>query len=154
MPNLTSPDNLPYPAGGDEAAPLDQWIEDLANAVQAAVTARFADTGWVDCPLRPGITMQGSRPIQVRKLFNKLVLIDWGVAGAGLAASTGVNVADVPVDFRPTSGTKYINVVSSSTASTGGGGRWQIDGNGVILLTPPATTGGYYLFPTGASYMR
>ena len=39
MPETTSPDNLRYPVGGDNVAPLRTWFANLAADTQAAITS-------------------------------------------------------------------------------------------------------------------
>lgn len=61
MPNLTSPDSLPYPLAGEPAAPIQENFEDLAVATQIALAkrqrysydwaddaARLAQTGMIE----------------------------------------------------------------------------------------------------------
>lgn len=110
------------------------------------------DSGWVNCSVRSGFAMQSGRPPQVRKIGNR-IWIRWGISSTGIAtASTAYDVADAPVGYRPVDGTEYFNCISSSTASTGGGGRWEINTAGVIKLTAPSSLGSYYLFESGAGW--
>lgn len=49
MPNLTSPDNLPYPLSGEPASPIQENFEDLAVATQLALGKRQRFSyDWVD----------------------------------------------------------------------------------------------------------
>lgn len=142
----TSPDNFPYPDNNSDAS-INVHIAALAGAVQAKVGPYILDTGWVDCPLRPGTSQQGGSLPQVRRI-GKTVYIRWGVSGTGKAANTNSQVFTIPTGFRPAT-SSYVTVASSNGNASALG---VIHPSGIVDLRTSASTGSYYMWD-GATYL-
>ena len=99
------------------------------------------DTGWVNVPLRSGISSQGLTPFQVRRI-GSVVYPRWGFSGTGISASSSIDVADIPAGFRPPL-TTYLAVAGHSAASMAMG---SIGNTGVVNLRTAPTAASYYIF--------
>jgi hypothetical protein len=100
MPANTTPDNIIYPAGGDNLNPLKSWFAQLATSVQAALTALRAEavkpalpnpisikganvqaitsTAWADLPNITAATLNLTAPAWVQ-----ITVGAWATASAG-----------------------------------------------------------------------
>lgn len=104
--------------------------------------AANADTGWVNCSLEAGVSLQGGTRPQVRKVGN-FITLRWGISGSGLSSNTHQTVANLPSGFAPTDNHKYFQIASSVSGSAG---RLSVGTTGSLGLHTNSSTGSYYIF--------
>lgn len=117
----------------------------MASSLQTKVGPHVVDTGWVDCPLNPGTTQQGSSLPQVRRI-GKVVYMRWGISGTGRTAGTTTNVFTVPAGFRPVDW-KYFPVISNTVGATG---RTVVRSDGTVQLGTSSSVGAYYIWDSAS----
>lgn len=104
MTSFTTPDSLPKPDPTDIGAPLEEWFEDLADGVQAALTARLGpvDTGWL--PLPGGTSGANVSNAFYRKRLGEVYFRGTVTApgASGTSFPNGYTVlGSLPAGFRP-----------------------------------------------------
>ena len=72
----------------------------MAESIEDAVGPYVSDTGWVDCTVMPGHSVQSSRPVQVRRIGPR-VQMRWGISNLGLSANTTSDIIQLPPGFYP-----------------------------------------------------
>lgn len=131
---------MPYPDESSDAS-LNVHIAALAGAIDSRIGPYVLDTGWVDCPLRSGVSQQGGALPQVRRV-GKIVYMRWGVSGSGMSANAGKDVCTIPSGFRPPTW-KYHTAVSATPNSIG---RVTVRSDGIVRLDIPSILSTYYIF--------
>lgn len=139
----TTPLGFPKPEATDRIALGYDQIADLADALDAYLAARLADTGWVTAglTLAAGWSDAGSR---IRKI-GSLVMLEVRVNRTGVAvgspatgdmANTNV-LTTIPTQFRPANLTPMHWICDSSTD---GGGGVNTDGSVSLYSMNPTAT--------------
>lgn len=100
------------------------------------------DSGWLECPVRSGFSMQGGRPPEVRRMGSS-VRYRWGVAATGMTPSGANIVADVPAGLAPRGPSSPYFMGASNVAERSG--IIYVGTDGGIVVRPPATLGTYYI---------
>ena len=135
MPATTPNLSIPYPLAADSVASYPALAKQQAEKIEALVY----DSGWVNVPLASGITAQSGIPFQVRRI-GSVVYPRWGVNSAGIALSRQTLIGTVPAGFRP-----LTSIYIPAATNTANMARANIEPNGTIYLSTPATSSAYYL---------
>jgi hypothetical protein len=109
---LTTPDNLPVPEAGDDVDPLEDWLGDLADAVQKALRR---DTDWKAVPITASsVVSDSSEPAQYRVLNGVVYLRGVLVAKSGNLPSG--NYVTLPTEYAPV-GTRFVALLYQGVAT-------------------------------------
>jgi hypothetical protein len=139
--------NYGFPSPNGTAPPQGPYdIKALADALDAWLYAKFADTGWVDLVLAGFTPMAGTEKPQIRKRGNEVQLRGGWLTGAGTgitAASSTVQLANAggwPAGFVPPVNSIAVCAGSSGAATA----NLHINADGSAQLRLNATLGAYY----------
>lgn len=134
MPNLTSPDSLPYPLAGEPAAPIQENFEDLAVAAQIALAKRQRYSYvWADNAARDAQTgqVEGSEGyVLASKTDYKWTGGSWKLSLAHAEfACEAANALNNTLSFV---GTPVLDAANSTSTTMA-----VASSNGVISITDP-----------------
>lgn len=115
----------------------------VVDALCVNVTLRNPNvpTPWMDCEVLPGYAANQSKPPQVKRDGNR-VIMQRGVNNTGLSGSGSFNILRVPSRFTPLE-TKYMTISGSSATNSG---MVVIGPDGTTQLRTGGSVSPYYLF--------
>ena len=113
MPATTPNLSIPYPLAADSVASYPALAKQQAEALEAL----HYDSGWVDCPYRPGFTSATVGKLQARRIG--LVVYLRGGANGSFPVNIYTPVANIPAAILPPPAEVYAASFGTSGKSCG-----------------------------------